>query len=92
MIVDFHVDVWFVARKDVISLPTLEREAVYVAEKHSILGCSSVEETTSTWWLVLIIVVLIIVIAVLLYWKRNYKYVAITQRKKVSINSWKSGV
>ena len=70
-----------------ISLPTLEREAVYVAEKHTILGCSSVEETTSTWWLVLIIVVLIIVIAVLLYWKRNYKYVAITQRKKVSINS-----
>ena len=69
-----------------ISLPTLERDMVYVAEKRSILGCSSVVSHTS-WWLILIIVVLIIVIVVLLYWKRNYKYVAITQRKKVSIDS-----
>lgn len=57
----------------------------YSASYTTSLGCVHVKTSSSTGWLVFIIILLVIVIIGLVYYQRNYRYVPITERKRVDL-------
>lgn len=57
----------------------------YTASYQTSLGCVQVKTSSSTIWLILIIILLVIVIIGLIYYQRNYRYVPITERKRIDL-------
>ena len=79
---------WYIESEKSLVFPDLyfsTPRSYYTASYQTSLGCVQVKTSSSTVWLILIIIVLIIVIIGLVYYQRNYRYVPITERKRIDL-------